>query len=458
MTHGKFCDVERILSVVLSMLDKSCWVAPTARTTAAHPEHYNRPGSSIDTEWVQRLRVSSRSNLQSAATKQGHQPLRSARPSTTNQPDKPPPHKTTAPTSEETKEQNGSNSSSSVPKVTSTQLLPNNAISASKQQEPLQHCSSASSRRRSFTTEQLEKFPPYRTATPSSEATASSSSGSVSGALASSSSGSVPEAPASSSSSSSAGNECVLLNVGVRLFGNIVLISPLDGDLMCDQVFVVRMGSHIFCRSIRSDGWPYYPDTIEGSFTQTCPYNIGITYNEVQRCFLTVGLVFPEDLFVFLINKCRLKEEPLTFGPLCVLKHLLPRLSEAWHSKRHNLVEAVQFLLDEQDLGARKVLSEVLCYLAPLFPKNINLFWQDEDASIDPSEVFNRIVSSVCILLTKNELVATLHGCTSAICDKIKQSVEGAIQAVIEFVTRRGNELSLSEAEVSRLPNNEILI
>uniref|UniRef100_A0A2C9VCM9 Uncharacterized protein n=1 Tax=Manihot esculenta TaxID=3983 RepID=A0A2C9VCM9_MANES len=70
------------------------------------------------------------------------------------------------------------------------------------------------------------------------------------------------------------------------------------------------------------------------------------------------------------------------------------------------------------------------------------------DASIDPSEVFNRIVSSICILLTKNELVATLHGCTAAICDKIKQSAEGAIQAVIEFVSKRGNELS--ETDISR--------
>ncbi|KAH0971474.1 hypothetical protein GBA52_023630 [Prunus armeniaca] len=405
------------------MLDKSCWVAPTARTTAAHPEHYNRPGSSIDTEWVQRLRVSSRSNLQSAATKQGHQPLRSARPSTTNQPDKPPPHKTTAPTSEETKEQNGSNSSSSVPKVTSTQLLPNNAISASKQQEPLQHCSSASSRRRSFTTEQLEKFPPYRTATPSSEATASSSSGSVSGALASSSSGSVPEAPASSSSSSSAGNECVVHISSVEALGQMVgLITRTQLKAALPRLVPTIL--------------ELYKRDQDIAFLATCSlHNLlhASTYNEVQRCFLTVGLVFPEDLFVFLINKCRLKEEPLTFGPLCVLKHLLPRLSEAWHSKRHNLVEAVQFLLDEQDLGAQKVLSEVLCYLAPLFPKNINLFWQDE-------------------------LVATLHGCTSAICDKIKQSVEGAIQAVIEFVTSRGNELSLSEADVSRLPNNEILI
>ncbi|XP_034223743.1 protein SHOOT GRAVITROPISM 6 isoform X1 [Prunus dulcis] len=94
-------------------------------------------------------------------------------------------------------------------------------------------------------------------------------------------------------------------------------------------------------------------------------FSVGLkTYNEVQRCFLTVGLVYPEDLFVFLINKCRLKEEPLTFGALCVLKHLLPRLSEAWHSKRHNLIEAVQFLLDDQDLGVRKVLSELIVVMA----------------------------------------------------------------------------------------------
>ena len=73
----------------------------------------------------------------------------------------------------------------------------------------------------------------------------------------------------------------------------------------------------------------------------------------------------------------------MTFGALCVLKHLLPRfiscilwtlhsyvlcqltlifvwrLSEAWYSKRPLLVEAVNSLLDEQSLGVRKALSEV---------------------------------------------------------------------------------------------------
>ncbi|KAL3825838.1 hypothetical protein ACJIZ3_021867 [Penstemon smallii] len=70
------------------------------------------------------------------------------------------------------------------------------------------------------------------------------------------------------------------------------------------------------------------------------------------------------------------------------------------------------------------------------------------DASLDPSEVFNRVVSSVCILFTKDELVAGLRVCSAAICDKVKQSAEGAIQAVIEFITMRGKELT--EADISR--------
>ncbi|EHA8588354.1 putative protein SHOOT GRAVITROPISM 6 [Cocos nucifera] len=70
------------------------------------------------------------------------------------------------------------------------------------------------------------------------------------------------------------------------------------------------------------------------------------------------------------------------------------------------------------------------------------------DASIDQSEVFNRVLSSVCVLLTKDELVIALHTCTAAICDKIKQSADGAIQAVIEFITKRGNELN--DVDVAR--------
>ncbi|RYR03645.1 hypothetical protein Ahy_B06g082747 isoform B [Arachis hypogaea] len=94
-------------------------------------------------------------------------------------------------------------------------------------------------------------------------------------------------------------------------------------------------------------------------------FSIGLKmYNEVQRCFLTVGLVYPDDLFLFLVTKCRVKEEPLTFGGLCVLKHLLPRLFEAWHSKIPLLVEAVKSLLEEPSLGVRKALSELIVVMA----------------------------------------------------------------------------------------------
>ncbi|KAJ4705027.1 protein SHOOT GRAVITROPISM 6-like [Melia azedarach] len=94
-------------------------------------------------------------------------------------------------------------------------------------------------------------------------------------------------------------------------------------------------------------------------------FSVGLkTYNEVQHCFLTVSLVYPDDLFIFLLNKCRLKEEPLTFGALCVLKHLLPRSSEAWHSKRPLLLDAVKSLLDEQNLAIRKALSELIVVMA----------------------------------------------------------------------------------------------
>ncbi|KVH90493.1 Armadillo-like helical, partial [Cynara cardunculus var. scolymus] len=105
-----------------------------------------------------------------------------------------------------------------------------------------------------------------------------------------------------------------------------------------------------------------------------------ITYNEVQHCFLTVGLVYPEDLFIFLLNessttpspstliiiilKSKLKEDHMTFGALCVLKHLLPRLSEGWHNKRSALIEAITALLEEHNLGVCKALAELIVVMA----------------------------------------------------------------------------------------------
>ncbi|XP_068646001.1 protein SHOOT GRAVITROPISM 6 isoform X2 [Aristolochia californica] len=94
-------------------------------------------------------------------------------------------------------------------------------------------------------------------------------------------------------------------------------------------------------------------------------FSVGLkTYNEVQHCFLTVGMVYPEDLFVFLLNRSKSKEDPSTFGALCALKHLVPRLSEAWHGKRLVLVETAKSLLDEQSLGVKKALAELIAVMA----------------------------------------------------------------------------------------------
>ncbi|XP_076947107.1 protein SHOOT GRAVITROPISM 6-like isoform X1 [Bidens hawaiensis] len=103
-----------------------------------------------------------------------------------------------------------------------------------------------------------------------------------------------------------------------------------------------------------------YTDIKQGTY-----FSVGLkTYNEVQHCFLTVGLVYPEQLFSFLVNKSKLKEDQMTFGALCVLKHLLPRLSEAWHNKRPALIEAITLLLDEQNLGVCKALAELIVVMA----------------------------------------------------------------------------------------------
>ncbi|GJU56665.1 protein shoot gravitropism 6 isoform X1 [Tanacetum coccineum] len=89
-----------------------------------------------------------------------------------------------------------------------------------------------------------------------------------------------------------------------------------------------------------------------------------LTYNEVQHCFLTVGLVYPNELFNFLLTKFKLKEDQITFGALCVLKHLVPRLSEAWHTKRPILIESITLLLEEQNLGVCKALAELIVVMA----------------------------------------------------------------------------------------------
>lgn len=87
-------------------------------------------------------------------------------------------------------------------------------------------------------------------------------------------------------------------------------------------------------------------------------------YNTMLSCFLTIGLLYPDDLFTFLINKIISKEECFKLGTLCVLKHLLPRFSGVWSGRRPVLIEAVKFLLNEQDLSVRKSLAELIMVMA----------------------------------------------------------------------------------------------
>ncbi|XP_028548075.1 protein SHOOT GRAVITROPISM 6 isoform X1 [Dendrobium catenatum] len=87
-------------------------------------------------------------------------------------------------------------------------------------------------------------------------------------------------------------------------------------------------------------------------------------YNEIQHCFLVIGSVYPEDLYAYLLSKCQAKDEYFIVGALCAIKHLLPRLLEAWHAKRNLLIEVVKSLLVEQSLGVRKALAELLLVMA----------------------------------------------------------------------------------------------
>ncbi|XP_020400640.1 protein SHOOT GRAVITROPISM 6 isoform X2 [Zea mays] len=88
------------------------------------------------------------------------------------------------------------------------------------------------------------------------------------------------------------------------------------------------------------------------------------TYNELQHCFLVIGLAYPEDLCMFLLSKCKSKDEASIVGALSTIKHLLPRLLESWHTKQAPLVEIMKSLLEQQSLGIRMALAELIVVMA----------------------------------------------------------------------------------------------
>ncbi|KAK6944128.1 hypothetical protein RJ641_025230 [Dillenia turbinata] len=108
-------------------------------------------------------------------------------------------------------------------------------------------------------------------------------------------------------------------------------------------------------------------------------FSMGLkTYNEVQHCFLTVGLVYAEDLFVFADEFQNYADS--TMRDDCEAHADIPSPEE--------LIARLLVLLHDplaREQLASQILT-VLCYAAPLFPKNITLFWQDEGKRQESSE------------------------------------------------------------------------
>ncbi|KAG0560676.1 hypothetical protein KC19_9G004300 [Ceratodon purpureus] len=88
------------------------------------------------------------------------------------------------------------------------------------------------------------------------------------------------------------------------------------------------------------------------------------SFNEVLHCFVTIGVVYPEEMYTFLLHRLRAREDPIRLGSCSVIKHLLTRLSEPWGLRKVELVEAVGDLLQEKDLKTKKAVAELIVSMA----------------------------------------------------------------------------------------------
>lgn len=66
--------------------------------------------------------------------------------------------------------------------------------------------------------------------------------------------------------------------------------------------------------------WQYLAVILD---SRTIPCHTSVWYS-ILAFYLEVNFEIPVFL-VYFHQKCKLKEDPLTFGALCILKHLLPR-------------------------------------------------------------------------------------------------------------------------------------
>ncbi|KMZ62901.1 HEAT repeat-containing protein 7A, partial [Zostera marina] len=156
------------------------------------------------------------------------------------------------------------------------------------------------------------------------------------------------------------------------------------------------------------------------------------TYNEVQHCFLVIGSVYSEDLLFFLQNKCHSKDELSIVGALCVLKHLLPRLCEAWHNKMSMIIDVVKLLLEEENFNIRMAISELLvvmashCYLTgssgELFIEYLISHCALSDEEINGFKMSNKVIrktgSFQPFQFKKPKIEPTSPGALRTVCEK----------------------------------------
>ncbi|KAH7352920.1 hypothetical protein KP509_19G069800 [Ceratopteris richardii] len=86
--------------------------------------------------------------------------------------------------------------------------------------------------------------------------------------------------------------------------------------------------------------------------------------NEVLSCFYTIGTVYSDETFAYLMSRLGNKDDSVRLGAVSVFQHLLPRLHVTWVGHRSQLLEAVRPGLTEQDPNLRKALVELTLSMA----------------------------------------------------------------------------------------------
>jgi len=91
-------------------------------------------------------------------------------------------------------------------------------------------------------------------------------------------------------------------------------------------------------------------------------------YNELLRCYQTLGLVFSDEIASFLLDKLNSKQssdQKMRIGGIALLKHLVTRLVKEFEDKRGLLVTGIKpLIVSEKDLKIRRELAQVVISMA----------------------------------------------------------------------------------------------